>query len=186
MGEAKRRKMHPDTPKGSAGMPVEDFRVAVGMVGLTLDLHGVAPVSIQVETAKLDEVLVGCERSLKLSSHTRHDVKTHVRIRRLIIQGLQQAKSTGDDRAMTGIGMAGLWCALNHPTGHENIRRQVSEALRRTGKAHITMSCDALKNFAFAVGDKFVELGDVLAEAKDLKEAVTVTIEAERKPTPQH
>jgi hypothetical protein len=106
----------------------------------------------------------------------------YAKIRLDLIAPLRQANANHED--MTSLCLGCRWCVFNHPEASDALRREVSEALLRTGKAHITMACDAMDQVAVTLSDKFVELTHVLASTP---ESVGVWI-AERKsePTPMH
>src|SRR5262249_25751594 len=119
-------------------------------------------------------------RGLDSAEKARRDLMHYAKIRSAILAALRQASCKGED--VEPMCFACLWCAFNHPQGSDVLRRGVSEALRRTGKAHITMACDAREVVAVVLSDKFVEMAEHMASAP-----VGVWV-AKRKPdtTPMH
>jgi hypothetical protein len=174
MGEAKRRKKQTGqgaTPK----ILVNDFRVPDGMVALTLDVHGINPVTMSVEAGKLEETLRAFDQDLRaqafgpsvnLSTETGgREWAQYVRIRSLLIDGLRQVDASGRKiEEMQGLLWCALWCAFNHPTKGNPMRRQVSEAIRKTGKV--------------------VEMQPLLNAADDTTEPMVVAVERKIKPRP--
>jgi hypothetical protein len=63
--------------------------------------------------------------------------------------------------------------------------RQVSEAIRKTGKAHITLACDARGVIGLTLAKKFAELIPIL-NAADASEPMVLVVEREVKPSPMH
>ena len=68
----------------------------------------------------------------------------------------RSARRQGDDGAMAGIGPACLWLAFNHPQTGALMRERVSDALRREGKAHLTLTV-AGERLCLALGPQFVD-----------------------------
>jgi hypothetical protein len=167
-------------------IPVSEFRVAEGMVALTLDVHGVNPITMSVEASKLDENLRAFEPTIDPTGKGRRDWSEYAQILSLVATGLRQVNANGgNNRATEGVCWAGLWCAFNHPKMGDAMKRQVSEAIRRTGKAHITLALDARGVLGLALADKFAELTPIL-NAADASEPVVLAVQREVKPGPMH
>jgi len=166
MGDAKRRRQRKaQHSEGIPEIPVDDFRVPDGMVALTLDVYGINPVTLCVKAAELVQTLNCIEEGLDDTAKARQDLTHYAKIRSALIAALRRASP--NDADMSSLCLGCLWCAFNHPEGSDVLKKRVSEALRRTGKAHITMRCDAKERVAIALCDKFVELNPLMASAPD-------------------
>ena len=69
------------------------------------------------------------------------------------------------EKTMSGIGLGGLWTALNHPELGAAMRAKVSQSLRTRGTAHITWRFDKQCGFALVLADHFVDMASVTAVA---------------------
>lgn len=184
MGEAKRRRgRQAQRGDDSPETPVNEFRVADGMVALTLDVHGINPVTVCVEAAKLDETLRHLDSVFDPEGKARRGWAGYARLRSYVIASLRHASANGEN--MDAQCLAGLWCVFNHPTGSGALRRRVSEALRQTGKAHITMACDARDAVAVALSETFVELNPLMSSAP-VGQGICVVVEQEAGTTVMH
>jgi hypothetical protein len=88
----------------------------------------------------------------------------------------------GNDRLKEGVILPVLWLALNHPHHGDHSRQKISQALRSAGKAHLTVTVDATKVWAFALAERFVDMSRVL-EALPHDEHFSLTFD---KPTSEH
>jgi hypothetical protein len=143
-GAAKRRKLagsYPDTPALAAPrrlfgeraeVPAGQLEVPPGLLGITIDVEGVAPSTVMFDMGRVTEIEAEAATLAR-----RHGIKYYAVVRALAEQ-FGQVRRRGDDRGLTGIGIGILWTCFNHPTTGERMRRAVSTALRRDGKAHIT------------------------------------------------
>jgi len=59
---------------------------------------------------------------------------------------------------MRGLELAPFWLAMRYPAGAEAVKRAVSDELRRTGSAHITVHTGVERGVAIAVAAGFVDL----------------------------
>ncbi len=160
MGEARRRKLA--DPMAAARQlasrspgPVERFRVPAGCIALTLDVEGVHPSTCIMDPAELPAALERVEPALRPVPYA-----TAVRG---VAAEFRSARKTGRDKSLTGIGLAGMWLAFHHPEAGATMRERVSDALRREGKAHVTMAVRAA-GLVLALAPQFVET-EGLAEA---------------------
>jgi hypothetical protein len=166
MGDAKRcQQRQLDRGQGISEIPVDEFGVPDGMVAFTLDVHDINPFTLCIEAAELIVMLRDIEQGLDPEGKACHDLEHYAKLRSFLIATLRRANASGEDKMPPS--MAVLWCVFNHPEGSDVVRRRVSEALRRTGKAHITMACDVKERVAVAVSDKFVEMTQLMASAPD-------------------
>jgi hypothetical protein len=88
-----------------------------------------------------------------------------------------------------GVALAGFWIALNHPLHADALRQKLSGTLRRDGKAHITMSCDAKETVQIVLAGGFVDTSDMAAAitASDTGEQISIGLfEQTHDPEPMH
>jgi hypothetical protein len=177
MGEARRRKLAGHDPIASARRlasgppgPVEAFRVPDGCVALTFDVEGVAPSTCIMDPTNLSVTLEAMDGLMR--------AKSYVSMVRGVAAEFRAAKRTGRDKSLSSLGLMGLWLAFNHPNSGEVMRERVSDALRREGKAHITMSFGAA-GLCFALGSRFMDARRLIEAAPPDMRAVYV---ADREP----
>lgn len=166
-------------------VPISAFRVPGGMIGVTLDVHECPRFSVALPVEAIEGALRDTEQNFKLTPKHRSDPATHVRIRNAIAEALKSLQPDKDNAMLQGIGITALWLALNHPTGGNSIRAQVAEELRRKGKAHITVSSDQRKTWAFALADQFVDM-EKLMEAAPPDRVITITTQDGKPKTELH
>lgn len=153
-------------------VPLSDFRVPDGQIAITLDLHGMDhPVSVQFGVDLIESGLQKTEQSLKLKPSDRRSPSVHVNLRNSIQAGLQ---SGADDQAVQGVGFVALWLALNHPRSSDEMRRKVSEELRKSGRAHITITSDEKKTWGFALAPAYVDLSQAMSAVRPGDDGVTI------------
>jgi hypothetical protein len=150
MGEAKRRRLRGET----GPIPVEAFRAPDGCLAFTLDIAGQVPFSVCVSLAELDRLL---HRFAEYSAAGLLDnLVWHAQARselvRLFKAGRQKEAA-----------LMALWLTLNYPGG--DTRGRVSAQIRKTNQAHVTMAINRAGLMAAAVGDHFIDLGELLAAA---------------------
>lgn len=169
MGEARRRKLagtypRPDDPLAAARRfwcgrnpgPVQDFQVPQGLIGITLDVQGVAPVTCLMSAMDVTDVVVGIQRDMSNRKLNYHSAV------RAIAEMFLRAKHAHDDTALQRIGSLGFWSAMYHPDAGAIMRSKVSDALRDHGRAHLSWQFSSA-GLAIALADKFVELSGVIA-----------------------
>jgi hypothetical protein len=168
VGEAKRRRERGGTITHAANPGhVEDYRVPEGHIAFTLDLAGVDPTTFSFEAEKLSEFMAGFD---KIPSTEHSKPGNHVVVRENLIEATKRARG-GEPQELI---MLSIWCTMFHPTSGEAIRDGVSQSLRETGKAHVTISMDAKKNFGCGLGEKFVDAQKLLdAVPEDFKGSKT-------------
>ena len=110
----------------------EDFVCPDGLVAITLDVSGYLS-TVLIDPAKLVDV----DAALTTAA-ARSDYRTIVRA---IALEFVASRKRGDDSRLPGVGVGALWCALNHPASGQAMRRTLSAALRKNGKAHLTWHC---------------------------------------------
>jgi hypothetical protein len=141
----------------AARIPLSALRVPEGKLALTLDISGLDPISAIIAVGEIERLVAEVDRRIRPFG-SRHDVKTHVFVRR----GIDQAMRHGDDKLKEGVMLRVLWLALNHPHHGDHLRQKISQALRQDGKAHLTVTVDATKVWAFALAEKYVDMSQVL------------------------
>src|SRR5215831_13233657 len=97
MGDAKRRRQRKAQGEGIPEIPVDDFRVSDGMVALTLDVHGINPITICIKAAELVQTLRTIEKGLDSAEKARRDLKHYAKIRSAVLAALRQAHRKGED-----------------------------------------------------------------------------------------
>jgi hypothetical protein len=150
MGEARRRRAAGIPPRQAEETRAEDFRVPAGRLALTLDIEGVNPSTCIMDPAAVPAVLELVDREM-----TRLRIPYGSAVAGLAAE-FRSARRQGDDGAMAGIGPACLWLAFNHPQTGALMRERVSDALRREGKAHLTLTV-AGERLCLALGPQFVD-----------------------------
>ncbi len=179
MGEAKRRRERGGITTTHAANPglVEDYRVPEGHIAFTLDLAGVDPTTISFEAEKLSEFMAGFD---KIPSTERSKPGNHAVVRENLIEATKRARRGGEPQELI---MLSIWCTMFHPTSGEAMRDGVSQSLRETGKAHVTISMDAKKNFGCGLGEKFVDAQKILdAVPEDFKGSIEIAPKTRKPP----
>lgn len=85
--------------------------------------------------------------------------RTHVIVRRSVDPTMRAGGDDDKKGTMTTL----LWLALNHPHHGDRMRAGMSEALRRDGKGHLSVTVDPGRTWSFALADKFVDVTPVIA-----------------------
>lgn len=141
-----------------ARIPLSAFRVPKGELALTLLSHGRKSVTVILAVADIEPWLTACEGGMGIEIGDRTSLSTHVQIRELLRQTL--GGGSADSDACTA---AGLWLALNHPFGAQTVKRQVSNSLRETDRAHITLASDVRHMWSVAISERLVDPGSAMA-----------------------
>jgi hypothetical protein len=144
-GAAKRRKLAGTYPNandplaaarrfwcGRAPGRAEDFTAPAGTVAITLDVQG------WLSTVLIDASKVVDIDGKLTAGMMRLDYSVIVRT---VAHEFVEIRKSGDDTRLTGVGLGALWTALHHPASGERMRRAISAALRKNGKAHISWHC---------------------------------------------
>lgn len=76
----------------------------------------------------------------------------------------KQARNSKDPLVGKQLLGVAAFCTLFHPSSAAEFRSGISDGLRRNGKAHVTISCDARLVFGFAVGQRFTDMEAIIAE----------------------
>jgi hypothetical protein len=139
------------------GGRVEDFRAPEGTIAITLDVQGVAPSTCIVDAARVVDVIAEVNRLTAGMDY--------YRVVRFVGSQFLKAKQTGDDAAFKWIGLACLWTALHHPKVGADLRKAISDGLRKDGKAHISWRFSPTTGLAMPLSEKFVDLEGLAALA---------------------
>jgi len=156
MGEAKRRKLAGTYPSCNCSQ-VEKFRAPKGTIAITIDVKGIAPATAVIDASaavNMLEKITSATQSLSYYATVRH-----------LAGELTRARRTGDHDAFRWIGCLVLWTSFNHPKIGNDMRKAVSEALRREGKAHISWFFSPTKGLVIALAEKFIDLEQIAAAA---------------------
>jgi hypothetical protein len=116
---------------GEAPIPAAEFVVPAGLVAITIDAEGCDPSTVMFDTTQVTDIAEACTR---LGAGQ----VNYYGLVRMLARDFVRARKGGNDARLNDIGIGILWTALNHPAAGERMRRAVSTALRRDGKAHIT------------------------------------------------
>src|SRR5664279_5526176 len=125
----------------------EDFHVRPGYVAVTVDFAPLAPSTVMLEATKLTAVLDSLDTAFTGIPYSAVLAQFHRDFRRLK-QG----------NAMPGLEAVPFWLAMRYPAGAAAVQRAVSDELRRTGRAHITVHTGVGCGVAIAVASGFVDL----------------------------
>jgi hypothetical protein len=163
MGEAKRRKQAGTFSYRAAGH-VEDYRVPDGMIGVTVEVPGVPPVTLDMATAHLDELMAAATTTMSRKPYPE------------LVQMLAQyfAKQFRARADLRPLGYSILWTALYHPRQGEVMRKQVTATLRDKGRAHLTWQVTAA-GLAISVSDTYIDFADKVAELKKSNVALYIS-----------
>src|SRR5215471_18600513 len=172
MGQARRRKLAGDYPAqddfaairrfwcGREPVPADEFVAPAGTLAITFDVTGAPPTTWLFDVARIVELEAEAQAALKASG---------MRAYRDFVAGLAavyvKERPHRVEKTMSGIGLGGLWTALNHPELGAEMRAKVSQSLRTTGTAHITWRFDKQHGFALVLADHFVDMASVTAVA---------------------
>jgi hypothetical protein len=113
-----------------------------------------------VATRDIDTWLGEIEEVFELSDSSRNDVCVHVRLRLALRAGIQ----ADDPEVRQRSAALGLWLALNNPSGAEQMRGAVSDALRSRGRAQIVVGSTARGIWGFATSERPFELGSTIPD----------------------
>jgi hypothetical protein len=152
-------------PETSLLTRAEDFHVPAGHLAVTVDLAPMPPSTVAIEAAKLDDVL----NSLDLAF-------VGVSYHRVLAMFSRDFRKLKHSKVMPGLALVPFWLALRYPTGAEAVKLAVSDELRRTGSAHITVHTGVECGVAIAVAAGFVDLENSLMLSKKTG-AAAVTVE---------
>jgi hypothetical protein len=163
-------------------IPLSDFKVPGGKLAITVALHGMNhPISLVFDPAVIDKLLASVEKIFKLTASDRSNPQAQARLRELTQKALEML--TGEngapaegDRPLEGSTGPLLWLALNHYERADTIRGSVASALRRTGKACITIQSDERRTWGFAVADQFVDMAGAMALMPEGEEHRSIAI----------
>lgn len=142
-----------------AQMPLSAFRVPDGKVAMMLRLHGTRCTTAVIGVADLDPLLDAFEGGMELDVTDRADCRTHVQVRELLRQHVEQ----GDDADIEVRIAAAFWLALNYPHASTTMRTQVAASMRTQNRAQITIMSDHRQLWSFAVSERPVGLEAVMA-----------------------
>ncbi len=131
----------------TATIPLNALRVPAGKAAVTLDMAGFDPCSIVVAATDLERVVAGADATDRGTIGPRHAVRTHVLMREAVVLAMREGSNDGK-KAML---MTPLWLALNHPHRGDQLRTAMSEALRRDGKTHLSVTVDPGRTWSFAL-----------------------------------
>lgn len=166
MGEAKRRSL-------TGTIKAEDWRVPDGMVALTLDVKGHDPSTIAMPFADLTKLLEAFESDRRVQKPAGEtDLDFHRRVRHHIVDEFPRAKAAGAEEEVKSLLTAALWTAFEHP-GSKDMRKAVSQKLRKTGKAHLTAAADS-ENFIVALAEVFMDLSEALRLAQGHRRMLSI------------
>lgn len=170
MGQARRRKLAGNYPSADDAfaaarrfwcsrdnVAAEDFVAPVGTVAITIDVEGIAPTTLMFDATKVAEIEAKA-KELAAGLSYRPAVGNFAKM-------FVDARKQQDDRELTAIGIGILWSAFNHPQSGDQMRRRVSAALRKDGKAHITWHFSLRHGLAISLGEGFVDLEQIIAKA---------------------
>jgi hypothetical protein len=161
MGEAKRRRQNRET----GPVPVETFRAPDGHVACTLDIAGKNPFSVAVAIADLDWLTRSFVQHV--GQDQVNDLRWHAKTRLALVRKFK-------DGQLEQATMAALMLALNYPGGDP--KKKVSQQIRKTNRAHLTMAINRAGLMVTAVADRFIDLDEmlVLADRANLTHPVVV------------
>lgn len=142
-----------------ATIPLNALRVPAGKIAVTLDMAGFDPCSIVIAATDLERVVAGVDAMARKTIGPRRAVRTHVLMRESVVLAMRGGSS--EDKK--GMLMTLLWLALNHPHHGDQLRAAMSEALRRDGKTHLSVTVDPSRTWTFALAEKFVDMTPVMA-----------------------
>jgi hypothetical protein len=167
MGEAKRRTKAGTTTHAPNPGQAEDYRVPAGHIAFTLDFEGAGldPTTVAFEASNLTAFMSLFDKVPGLGAAERTKPAIHVAVREKMVEVTKRARRGGDDGQE--LIMLAIWCSMYHPTSGQTMRDRVSRSLREKGTAHITISMDARKNFAFTLADKFADAQEILEAVPD-------------------
>lgn len=130
-----------------------------GKIAVTLDMAGFDPWSVVVAASDLDKLVSEMNKMVHSTTGPGHAVQTHVLVRRSVGAAFQ----SGDNDAKKDMMLTLLWLALNHPHHADQMRAAMSEALRRDGKAHLSVTVDGGGTWVFGLADKFIDASPIIA-----------------------
>lgn len=154
MNEARRPRVPATKPNASLA---EAFRCPPGSVAFTFDIAGAAPSTAVFAAEDLTHGLAEAGRAIPAS------VPYHQLVAGFAAE-FRRAKAAGCSAKMPGLGLLGSCLAMNHPVGGDAMRRAVSTALRREGRAHVTF-CLSAAGLALALAPAFDDLAPIAAAA---------------------
>jgi hypothetical protein len=141
-----------------ARIPLSALRVPDGKVGLTLAIDGLSPTSLVLEVGSLETIVSDVDATVRGVGGSRTSEQSHVLVRRSVDLAMRE----GDDVAKRGAMISVLWLALNHPHHAERVRGGMSQALRKMGKVHLSVTVDARRTWGFTVAERWVDMTSVL------------------------
>lgn len=147
-----------------------DYRVPPGRIALTLDFQGHDPRTIEISDYSLVGVLDGVAELVGWWPYQRA---------LQMLGGVYRELARGRAGAENGM-LLGFWLALNHPKSGDEMRAQVADRMASGRPVHITMHAAQGRGIAFALGDQFIDLADVLRAAKTERVGVMMAAEPRR------
>ena len=72
----------------------------------------------------------------------------------MVAQAMREGNEETKKSALTIV----LWLALKHPHESSTLRRGMSQVLRQAGKAHLSVTVDVRRTWAFTMAKRFVDL----------------------------
>src|SRR4051794_28273273 len=144
---------------------VEDYRVPAGHVAVTLDFPPLAPSPVAIKATKLVDVLNRLDLAF-----------VGVPYGSVLARFRRDFRRLKHGKVMPGLELLPFWLAFRYPTGADAVKRAISDELRRTGRAHITVHAGVECGVAIAVAAGFVDLENPLT-ASQKTGAAAVTVE---------
>jgi hypothetical protein len=126
---------------------VEDFHVPPGHIAATLDFAPRPPSTVVIDATKLVDVLNRLDLAFAGVSYSS--------VLAMFGRDFHKLKH---GKAMPGFELVPFWLAFRYPTGAEAVSRAVSDDLRRSGAAHVTIHAGIECGVAIAVAAGFVDL----------------------------
>jgi hypothetical protein len=125
----------------------EDFHVPPGHVAVTLDFAPRPPSTVAIEATKLVDVLNRLDTAF-----------TGIPYDRVLAMFGRDFHKLKHGKAMPDLELVPFWLAFRYPTGADAVKRAVSDELRRSGSAHVTIHAGVECGVAIAVAAGFVDL----------------------------
>jgi hypothetical protein len=116
-------------------------------VAVTLDFAPRPPSTVVIDATKLVDVLNRLDLAFAGVSYSS-----------VLARFDRDFRKLRHGKAMPGLELVPIWLAFRYPTGTEAVSRAVSDELRRTGSAHVTVHAGVEGGVAIAVAAGFVDL----------------------------
>lgn len=134
----------------------EDYRVPAGRIALTFDSEGSELGTIEIDAGSLADMVAEIGKHVAGWPYQR---ALHM------LAAIHRSWKQGQPRTESGL-LLGFWAALNHPASGNAMRQRIADRMAKGEPVHITMFAARSGGVAFALGDRFTDLGDMLRASK--------------------